>query len=78
MLDVLMKRYGAAAGIPPDLRHFHILKHSCATHLLDKGYAVERVQDWLGHVNIQNTMIYGHITNERRTQMAEELRNTWW
>jgi integrase len=77
MLDVLMKQYGAAAGIPPALQHFHILKHTCATHLMDKGYAVERVQDWLGHVNIQNTMIYGHITNERRNQMAEELKNTW-
>lgn len=31
-----MRRYGAA-GIPEDLRHFHPLKHSIATHLLEKG-----------------------------------------
>ena len=34
MLDVLMKRYGEDAELPPDKRHFHVLKHSIATHLL--------------------------------------------
>jgi integrase len=58
MLDVLMKKYGAAAGVPPSLRHFHVLKHCCATHLLSKGFGVERVQDWIGHANIQSTMEY--------------------
>lgn len=77
MLDVLIKQYGAAAGIPPKLRHFHVLKHSCATHLLSKGYHVEQVQDWIGHANIQNTMIYAHITNARRDEMARGLRDTW-
>lgn len=77
MLDVLVKKYGAMAGIEPKFCHAHIFKHTCATHLLDKGFAVERVQDWLGHVNIQNTIMYAHITNERRSQMANELRDTW-
>jgi integrase len=77
MIASLVKEYGGAANIPPKLCHAHIFKHTCATHLMDKGYAVERVQDWLGHVNIQNTMVYAHVTNERRTQMAEELRETW-
>jgi integrase len=77
MLDVLMKQYGAAAQIPAALRHFHVLKHSCATHLLSKGFHVEQVQDWIGHANIQNTMIYAHITNSRRDEMAAALRDTW-
>jgi integrase len=34
MLDVLMKKYGRAAKLPRALCHFHVLKHSCATHLL--------------------------------------------
>jgi len=46
---LLMKNYGAVAGIPEKLRHFHVLKHCCATHLLSKGFGVERVQDWIGH-----------------------------
>jgi len=73
-LDQLMKLYGAAANLSPKLRHFHVLKHTCATHLLSKGFHVEQVQDWIGHVNIQNTMIYAHITNARRDEMAAALK----
>jgi type 1 fimbriae regulatory protein FimB/type 1 fimbriae regulatory protein FimE len=77
MLDVLMKRYGRAAKIPPALCHFHALKHSCATHLLSQGFHVEQVQDWIGHANIQNTMIYARLTNARRDEMAAALRDSW-
>jgi integrase len=75
MLDVLMKAYGKAAKIPRALCHFHVLKHSCATHLLARGFHVEQVQDWIGHADIRNTMIYAHITNARRDQMAQALRD---
>jgi site-specific recombinase XerD len=77
MLHVLMRIYGAAAGIPARLRHFHVLKHTCATHLLSKGFHVEQVQDWIGHANIQNTMIYAHVTNARRDEMAAALKDSW-
>jgi len=70
MLHRLMKKYGAAAGVPPSLRHFHVLKHCCATHLLSKGFGVERVQDWIGHASIQSTMEYAKVTNARRDDMA--------
>jgi integrase/recombinase XerD len=77
MIDVLVKKYGEMAGIDQKFCHAHIFKHTCATHLFDKGFHVEQVQDWLGHVNIQSTMVYAHTTNERRSQMANELRDTW-
>lgn len=32
-----MKRYGAMTELPPTKRHFHCLKHSIATHLLEAG-----------------------------------------
>ena len=77
MIDVLVKKYGEMACIEPEFCHAHIFKHTCATHLFDKGFHVEQVQDWLGHVNIQSTMVYAHTTNERRSQMANELCDTW-
>src|SRR5947209_4363606 len=77
MLDVLMKRYGMAAGIPPKLRHFHVLKHCCATHLLSKGFGVERVQDWIGHENIQSTMECAELIKARRDGIEQSLRREW-
>lgn len=74
-LDVLMKVYGAAAGIPPELRHFHALKHSCGVHLLLQGLGVDQVKDWLGHRNIQNTMVYLQVANIRLDAAAEKLVN---
>jgi len=72
-LDDLMKRYGEAAGIPPDKRHFHVLKHSIATHLLDAGADLRFVQDWIGHANIQNTVIYASISNRAREEQAKRV-----
>lgn len=72
-LDVLMRAYGAAAGLPERLRHFHTLKHSVATHLLEKGADVVDVRDWIGHANIQNTMTYAAVTNPRRDAAARRI-----
>ncbi|HEY9217060.1 MAG TPA: tyrosine-type recombinase/integrase [Phenylobacterium sp.] len=69
-LDWLIKKYGAAAGVPPSKRHFHCLKHSIATHLLEAGADLRFVQDWLGHANIQNTVIYAALTARGRDGAA--------
>ena len=70
MLDVLIKGYGERVNLPDDKRHFHVLKHSIATHLLDTGADIRFVQDWLGHANIQNTVIYAQISVGSREQKA--------
>ena len=75
MLDVLMKRYCLKARIPNDKAHFHSLRHSCATGMLERGEDIAVVQDHLGHANIANTAIYAKITNKRRDEVAKRLKN---
>lgn len=72
-LHVLMQRYGAIAKVPKGKCHFHALKHSIGTHLLEAGVDIVDVRDWLGHVNIQNTMEYAKITNPRREQAFQKM-----
>jgi len=73
MVDYLMKKYGEQAGISPDKRHFHVLKHSIATHLLDAGADIRFVQYWIGHKNIQNTVVYAAISNRAREEQARKV-----
>ncbi len=60
-LDKLIKGYGEIAKVPTGKRHFHVLKHSIATHILEAGADLRFVQDWLGHSN--NTVIYTHLVH---------------
>jgi integrase len=76
-LDELMKQYSEAAGLPKELRHMHVWKHTCCTHLRMMGMAVEDIQDWVGHVNIQSSMVYSHSTSERRDELARGLAGKW-
>ena len=70
MLHYLMKRYGPLAKLPEGKQHFHVLRHSIATHLLDAGQELRFVQDWLGHSNIQNTVIYTYLSSTTREQKS--------
>jgi len=72
-LHKLMGKYGERAGLPKRKRHFHVLKHSIATHLLDAGADIMFVKDWLGHKNIQNTLVYAQLTDGRRDEEARRL-----
>jgi site-specific recombinase XerD len=75
MLHVLVRKYARKAELPRELQHCHMFKHACCTHLLSRGFNVEQVQDWVGHANIQNTMIYAKVTNSRRAEMAARLQD---
>ncbi len=72
-LDWLMKGYGEAVDLPPAKRHFHCLKHSIATHLLEASADLRFVQDWLGHSNIQNTVVYTFLTARGREGAARKV-----
>ena len=43
--------------------HFHVLRHSIATHLLQNGMSVENIARFLGHGCLESTQIYTHIIN---------------
>ena len=72
-LNNLMKKYGKLAKVPEHKHHFHTLKHSIATHLLDAGGELRFVQDWVGHSSIKNTIIYAQLTNRRRDEEARKV-----
>ncbi len=74
-LDQLMKKYCAAAGIPPEKAHMHALKHSCGTHLSARDPDIFGIKDHMGHVDIKNTMIYIQMTNKHREDFASRQRN---
>jgi site-specific recombinase XerD len=42
-------------------------------HLIEDGAGIEYVQDLLGHKNIQNTMVYARVTDQRREEVADKL-----
>lgn len=74
-LDQLMKQYCAAAGIEPAKAHMHALKHSCGTHLAERGNSPDAIQDWLGHRDPASTAIYMHFSRRRREESVEKNRD---
>jgi integrase/recombinase XerD len=60
----IVRKYGDAAGLGERLTP-HVLRHSCATHMLDHGADIRAVQELLGHASITTTQVYTMVSNER-------------
>ena len=62
-----IKKYAKQSGIEKDVSP-HTLRHTFATNLLNHGVDLRKVQELLGHSNIETTQIYTHISMKKKIE----------
>jgi len=73
-VQLIIQRVAKKAGIKKQV-HPHMIRHCFATHLLESGVDIRKIQELLGHANLQTTQIYTSISKEELKKVKSPLDN---
>jgi integrase/recombinase XerC len=70
-IELRFKQWGIKVGITTPL-YPHLMRHSCASHLLQSSQDLRAVQEMLGHASIQTTQVYTHLDYQHLAKIYDQ------